>query len=884
VRSFSVKYLLFLLTVFSTVLCSCKQRQAVPDSEITRIGPDAKIRMSDSSAVKALPDTLNSGDTSLVNLKVGPPDSLSADTAKPPKPSPLEEPVIYKAMDSLVFDAKNMRMYLYDSCVINYQAIELKAARIQIDLKASQLHAEGGLDTLSAPYGKPVFKENEDEFMATTLDYNFKSKRGLIRDAVTNEGDIWLHGSLAKKQADDVLYIKHARFTTCSDPDHPHFDIATNKAKLIPEDKVVTGPAVLRINGVPTPLALPFGFFPNQTTRSSGILLPEYGEQQRFGFFLRNFGYYLNLSDEYDLMLLGDIFTSLSFGVRSEFRYNRLYKHDGNFALKFSQFQAGDPAVTEDFERARDFSIVWTHNQSPKAHPTFNFQSNVNIQTGGFNRLNAANVGAIVQNQFSSNINFTKRFAGTPINLSGGLRHFQNTATGQVTLSLPEMVFNVNRFNPFRRKTAMGSPRWYENIGVTYRMQLGNQVNTIDTMLTRDPLRELANANTGIRHEIAANTNLTLLKYLFLTPSIRYDERWSLRSLQKSFDPVTQSINDDTLRGFNSTRQLDFSTSFTTNVFSTIYFKSGRLKGLRHTLTPNVTLLYRPDLGDHVTGFYGVGGQFITYSPSQIGLYGSVPQGQSGQVNMSFQNRVEAKVGPGRRDSIFEDKRVPIIEQLTVNTAYDMARDSLRWSNLTIGGRTTLFKNLGINLDMSLDPYAFKNVNGQNVRVNRFEWGENGRPFRLTTMGLAVTYGIRGNSKRSSEAEKNLTESERRMLNDPFFTRYFVDFNVPYSFNINYNIRYNRPFDVAQNTHTIGISGDVNLTPKWKFAFNLNYDLENGEVATSSFDVFRDLHCWEMRFSVIPFGFRQSYSFTINVKSSILQALRLNRQQGWFNN
>lgn len=855
--------------------CTLKKNPA-PASGATRgvVLPDSSLG---SPRANAKPDT---GATPPSPMVFSPPDS----SKKPPKPSPFSSPVQYKASDSVVFDVAGKIMFLYDSAAIDFEKIHLDAGFIQVDLNKKQLHAEGLKDSSGTVFGKPQFKEGEESFAATAMDYNFSTKRGRITDAFTSQDQIFLHGSLAKKDSNDVLYIKHARFTTCSDPTHPHFDIATNKAKVVPGEMVVTGPAVLRINGVPTPLALPFGFFPNQTRRSSGIILPEYGEQQRFGFFLRNFGYYFNISDKMDFTLYGDIFTSLSFGVRGEMRYNAKYKHDGQVGLKFSQFQSGDPQVPSDFQQSRDFSFRWVHNQSPKSHPTFNFKANVNVQTSGFNRLNAGSVGAIVQNQFNSNINFTKTFRGTPINLSGGLRHFQNTNTGALTMSLPELVVNVSRINPLKRKVQVGRPKWYENIGLTYRMLLGNQINTIDSLFVRDPVRELANANAGIRHEASLNTNLTVLKFIFITPSIRYDERWHLRNLRKTFDPVTQSIVQDTLRGFFTTRQLDISLSASTNVFSTLRFKKGRLKGIRHTLTPNLAFIYRPNLGDHITGFLGPGGTLQTYSPNQIGLYGATPFGQSGTVNLSLQNRLEAKMGPGRRDTVMEDKRVALIEQFSLNMNYDLARDSLNLSNLVLSGRTTLFKGLGINMDMAFDPYDFVLVNGTPVKVNRFLAETQGTPFRLVTVGFAMTYALRGESKRNAKAMSQLSEEEKRMLADPFFHRYFVDFNVPYSLNFNYNVRYSRPFDRGTTTHTIGLSGDVNITPKWKVGFNFNYDLANQQVATSSFDVYRDLHCWEMRFSVIPFGFRQSYSFTINVKSPMLQALKLNRQRGWFNN
>ncbi len=871
---------IFFFTGLITILVACRGQKGAnnaPDGRQGKGGADSTALASPSPS-----PTQPSNSTTLGAPPLQNPNSTAAppDSGKPAKASPLDAPVEYEAGDSIVFDVKNRRLFFYDSVKVNYENIALDAGYMEIDMETTRLHAEPRRDSSGNPHGRPYFAEGQDAFDAIEMDYNFKTKRGLIRDAVTQDGETYLHGDLAKKEANDVLYIKNARFTTCSDKEHPHFDIATGKAKVIPDDKVVTGPAVLRISEVPTPLALPFGFFPSQETRSSGIIFPEYGEQEGFGFFLRNFGYYFSLSDKLDLMVTGDIFTSLSFGARTQLRYKNRYKNQGEVSLKFSQFQSGDPQILEDFSLSRDFSFHWNHQQDPKSHPTFTFKADVNVQTQGFNRLNSGNVQGIVQNQFNSNINFSKSFRGSPFNLSGGLRHFQNTQTGAVTFTLPELVLNMSRINPFKRAQALGKARWYENIGLTYRLQTANQINTLDSLFSVDPLREIGNANAGMRHELNLNTNLTLLKYFFLTPQVRYDERWHLWALEREFDPSSQTVVDDTLRKFSTARQLDISANLSTNVFSTLRFKSSRLKGIRHTLSPAINFTYRPDLGDFRTGFYGPNGSVASYSPNQIGLYGAGSQGQAGIVSLGINNRLEAKMGPSARDSVMEDKRIPLIEQLRLNISYDLARDSLNLSPLTIGGRTTLFDLIGINLNMAFDPYQFQYINNAPRRINQFEW-ENGRLFRLTNMNLALNFTLRGQRKQD---QSQLNEQEKAVLNDPMYDRYFVDFNVPYSLGLNYNIVYNRPFDRSTLTHTIGVRGELNLTPKWKVVADVNYDLANDQITTSSFEIYRDMHCWEMRFSVIPFGFRKSYNFTINVKSTLLQALKLNRQQGWFNN
>ena len=574
-----------------------------------------------------------------------------------------------------------------------------------------------------------------------------------------------------------------------------------------------------------------------------------------------------------DLSLTGDLFTSLSFGARAELRYIEKYKHNGRLALKFSQFQTGDSEILSDFQQSRDFSVNWSHNQDIKAHPTFNFKADVNVQTSGFNRLNAGSVNAITQNQFNSNISITKIFRNSPLNFAASIRHFQNTSTGAVSFSLPEMVLNVSRITPFKKKISIGKPKWYEQIGLTYRLQSANQLNTIDSLLFLQPEQELEKVNSGMRHEINLNTNLTIAGYFFVTPSVRYDERWHLWSLNRYINDLGQAASD-TVRGFHSNRQLDMSVNVSTNVFSTLRLKIGRLKGIRHTMSPSLSFSYRPDLSEVKTGYFGSGGQLSSYSPSQIGLYGASPAGQSGLIALGITNRIEAKMAPSSKDSSNKDARMPIVEQLRLGMNYDLARDSLNLSNLSISARTTLFKMININLNTAFDPYQFIVVNGQAQRINRFML-EQGTLFRTTQVALAAGFTLRGQRKAKPQSQE-----EEQVLSTPNFYNYFIDFNIPYSLQVNYNISYNKPYDRENVTHTIGVSGDINLTPRWKIAMNLNYDLANGQISTSSIDIFRDMHCWEMRISVIPFGFRQSYNFTINVKKSFVAGPKIKPTTG----
>lgn len=869
-----------------TIGCTAKRktrdnvRTDAKKQEKLQTGKDKFLR--DTSAIKETSDSLrlSLGDT-LANDSI-PVDSLGItqdSTDKKKHKSPLEEKVDYHSEDSIIFDVKSKVMYLYDTAQINYKTIELKANYIAIDLNKKELHSKGVKDTVAGTVtGSPEFTDNGQTFTASEMSYNFDTKKGLIKEAITHEGETYLHALVAKKDSNDVIYVKNAKFTTCTDP-HPHFYIQTNKGKVIKDKLVVTGPANLRIADVPTPLVLPFGYFPTQSKRTSGFILPEYGELADYGFFLKNMGYYFAINDYLDLTLTGDIYTSLSFGGRATMNYKKRYKVGGNLQLGYSQFQRGDPGLPQDFSQRRDFVVIWSHTQDPKSNPTIGFSASVHVQSGSYNTYNASTVTGIVSNQFQSNISFSKTFPRTPVSLYLNLSHNQNTQTGRVNLSLPNLTLNVTRFFPFRRKKQVGDLRWYENIGMNYSMNFVNNLSFVDSVLTRNPASILDGFNNGIQQKLSISTNLKVLKYFTLNPSINYTEKWHFANLRKFYDPNTQLVQNDTVRGFFTTRDLNATASLTTIIYGMYKFKSKKIKAIRHVVTPTLTAQFRPDLGDQIQGYFGPNGEFISYSPNQIGTFGSSPSGMSGLVRFDLTNNIEMKVA-SKKDTITGEKKIPLLEVLNIGMFYDFAQDSLNLSNLSISGRTTLIDLITLNFNFLFDPYSYRvGPNGVAQRVNRLEVMETGTPLRLTQASLALGFTFRGERKTDENVTGSLTPGERMVADNPDYYNY-VDFNVPYSINIGYNIVYNKPLDKEEITHTINFGGEFNITKKWKVAATINYDIQNNKIATSSFNLYRDLHCWEMRFQIIPFGIRQSYTFTIQVKSPLLQMLKLQRQSG----
>jgi hypothetical protein len=429
----------------------------------------------------------------------------------------------------------------------------------------------------------------------------------------------------------------------------------------------------------------------------------------------------------------------------------------------------------------------------------------------------------------------------------------------------------------------VGELKWYENIGLSYSMNISNNINTIDTLLVQNPVRELLRMNNGVKQTLTINTNLKLLKYFTFTPSVSYTEKWHFANLKKYYDAATMTIQDDTVRGFFTTREMNATAAITTIVYGQYNFIKGKgvgkIKAIRHVVTPTLTANFRPDLGDQITGYFGPGGKYTTYSPNQIGIYGASPSGMSGTLGFNLNNNIEMKVYD-KKDSVKHEKKVPILEVLNIGMLYDFAKDSLNLSPLSISGRTTLFNMLGINFNFAFDPYAYRIYSDGSARkVNAFSWSENQGGMRLTNASLNLTFNIKGQSKRPDGITNNMSEEERKLANNPGMYDY-VDFNVPYTFSVGYNIAYSKPLDKEIITHAINFSGDFNITKKWKMGFTLNYDIQNNQVATSQISLYRDLHCWDMSFQIIPFGIRQSYMFTIKVKSALLQMLKLQRQSG----
>ncbi len=812
-----------------------------------------------------------SGNTPDVSLTLQP-DSVKTDSLRVRNKDELKSKVQYSSDDSIRFDVPGQKVFLYGRASIQYENINLKADFIEINWQTSLLHATGLPDSSGKLAGMPVFKEGPDEFKAREMRYNFETKKGKILEVETKEGDGIIHGGIVKKTDDNEYYIKGGAYTTCDD-EHPHFFIASKRIKVIPNNKIVTGPANLVIEDVPTPFFIPFGFFPTKKGRKSGILFPAYGESSSRGFFLSRGGYYFGFSDYLDASVDGDIYSLGGWAVRLNSRYINRYHYSGNLSLSYSLIKTGEPELPT-YSKSRDFFIQWSHAQDPKARPNSNFSANINAGSTGYYNNNITYNNNFITNTFSSSINYAKSFPGKPLNLSVSANHTQNNLTRDISISLPTASFGVTTVYPFKRKVETGKGRWYEKIGFSYQANMANQVNTKDSLLfTSSTFDQFKN---GISHSIPVSTSFRLLKHFTLSPSFSYNERWYLKTLEPFWNPADSTVRFDTINGFKSGRDFAANAALNTRLYGLYQFKKGLIAAIRHVVNPNIGFGMRPDFSTSNWGYYkevqsDIQGQKTKYSIFSDGIYGGPPSGKYGALTFGIDNNLEMKYRQ-ITDTAVNLKKVKLLESLNISSAYNFVADSLKLSNISLSARTTLFDRINLNYSSSFDPYITDSIGR---RRNKFEWNENRRLARLTSASLSVSFSLNtGTSKKSS-----LRGNETELAEINAHPEEFVDFSIPYNLSVSYNVTYTKPGPArAEVFQTINFSGDLSVTPKWKVTFSSGWDFQTHKRSYTSIGIFRDLHCWEMHLTWIPEGIQQSYNFQINVKSSVLQDLKLTKK------
>ena len=832
---------------------------------------------------------------------------MEADTATNKK-TPLEAPIKGKAVDSLYYDLTQKKVYLYNQGDVAYGDFNLKADYMDIDLNTNNIYAYGSSDTIDGELQvkRPEFIQGSSTLNMDTITYNIESQRAKIKGIATQQGDGWLIGQSVKKMEDNNINISDGMYTTCDHTDHPHFYYRARKIKVIPGKKAILGPGCLTIEDVEIPfLGLPEAFFPLSSGPKSGILMPTYGEEANRGFFIRGLGYYFRISDHIDLTLTGGYYTLGSWEVNAVSRYVKRYKYSGNLNFNYASVRTGTKGDL-DFMEANTFQFQWTHQQDPKANPGSTFSASVNLTSSGYSKYSATNLNDMLATQTNSSISYSKNWAGTPFSLSMNMAISQNSQTQAISATLPNVSFNVSKFFPLKRKVKLGKDRWYEKISMSYSGKLTNSVTAKEsTLFERETFDNMRN---GIQHTIPVQASFNALNYINITPSFNYTERWYFKKVEQEYNYETNKAEKlDPEYGFYRLYNYNAAVSMSTTIYGTWQvkdkYKKMKLQGLRHTITPSISFSYSPNFSNQKYGFYKTvqadsTGRVTVYSPFSDNAFGVPPTGENMSMNFSLSQSLEAKVLSKRDTSGV--KKIKIIDDLTLGASYNFLADSMKLSTISISLRSTISSKFGINLRATLDPYE---VTPEGKRYDKLTWSR-GNLGRIVSTGWSFGYTFQ--SRNSSFPALNDINSIPPEYTNPFYDPYgtmnpilrrqymaqaYYDFALPWNLGFNYNINYNLAYVnngttgyERKITQTIGFNGSLNISPKMGVTLSGGYDIGQNKLTTSAVSITRDLHCWQMSFSWIPFGHYKSWSFHIGVKAASLQDLKYQKSQSMYDN
>ena len=811
-------------------------------------------------------------------------DTITQDSAAEPKPL-FEDLITYNADDSIHFSIDGKKMFLYGNAYVKYITTELKANYIELDMEKKLAYATGTPDSTGKLVGTPDFTDNGQAFQGIEMRYNFDTKKGLVTDIVTQQGEGYLQGEITKKQNDSVYCVKKGMYTTCDQHDHPHFGIRMTKAKMIKDKKVITGPAYLEFEGIPLPLAIPFGFFPISKKGTSGIIMPTYGEERMRGFNLRNGGYYFYISDHVDLTLTGDIYSNGSWALGAASNYKKRYKFSGQFQGNISKNYVSEKGLP-DYEESQDWSLRWNHSQDSKANPYATFSASVDMSSSSNNRYNPSSYNDIVNQRKQSSISWSKKWPDSPFSMSGSFSHSQNSSDTTISLTLPNFSLRMTQIYPFRKKGKVGEMKWYDNIGITYSAELRNNISCKEYDLMNSSF--VNNWDNGFRHNIPVSLSFKIARDVTFTPSLSYTGYLNLKTIEKIWVADTSARGGTEVErikpGLNYSHEYTASASlsYSPTIYGMFTFKPDRkVHAIRHVISPSISASYTPPLsplGDYSRTYFN-GEEEVEYSIYDGMLYGPsiTSREQSGSISFSLDNNLEMKVRNDQDTTGEEEyKKIKIIESLRASISYNPFADEFKFSTISLSFRTKVFNDkFDINLTGTLDPYAIEqDENGSWQRVEKYAGGIG----RLTAVNFSTGFNFSSDSG-------NKEKKEEQEDSDPFSGGYFdtyTEFNIPWSFNIDYTFSYSRPQKKGTVNQNIRVNGNFSLTPKWKFSFSTGYDFNANQISSSNFSTTRDLHCWEMTFNCIQFVTHRSYDFEIHVRSSMLRDLKLNKRESWY--
>ncbi len=806
-------------------------------------------------------------------------DSFSKDTLYLNDES-FETPIIYNSRDSIYIDFQKNQVHLFGDAHIEYEGINMKAGYILIDMDKNEITASYRYDKDSNRLELPEFTDGSDKMVASRLRINTDTKKVYIEEAKIEQSEAFIYMEVGKKHTNDEVHFRNGRFTTC-DLDEPHFHFQLSKAIMIPDKKIVTGPMNLWIRGIPTPFGLPFSVIPQSKTRKHGFLFPNIVPMSNYGFGVQDLGYFTPINDQFQTANYITLYNRGSFGLRNHTDYKANYKYNGNFDLSVQNLKAGFPSHAS----TNNFTIKWVHNSDPKASPFWKFSSNVNFVSNNNSKTNLyqQNNTNYFTNQYNSDVNINRAFPGKPFSMGIKVSFKQNTQSKLMTLNSPEYNFNVNRFFPFKKLIKDNTTEWkqiFSRIGIVYRLDMANKSNFSDTLLKTSQWNSIQNSFiNGANQSISIQTTAGLFKNKFkLTPSLDY--RSSLNAQQNSIGFVPLSATKDTLittrhQKVGTSQTLSFNASLTTVVYSYYRFVGKNKPLLRHIMTPSVSYSYSPNLNPTYS-YIDTSGKTINYSPFTNSLYSSTyTLNRSGRINFGISNTFELKRLSTKDSTGY--KKLKLVEQFLINGSYDIFKDSMKLSDISLSFRSNPVKALSFVSSATFSPYSW-NTSGNSI--NKFAIQENGHLGRYKQAQFATTYTIA-----SKESIKKIESSKPQNVNSNWNSDYqyfalhpeqIVDFSIPWKANITHNYTLTleeNSIHSFKKLNTLMINGDISFTKRWKLLGTTNIDIKSIKIINTRLELTRDMHCWGLSFMWVPTGLNRYFQFRIFATSSMLSGL-----------
>lgn len=828
-------------------------------------------------------------------------DSIIKDSSKKPKPF-LDGIVNMKAKGFEKMNQKKKQLTLQDEASIKYTGFDIKAGKIVYDFEKKQVYAGRLKDSAGNFIQRPVFTQGTNVIEPDSIVYNTVSGKALIWNSRTKQGEMNIKAEISKRENDSVVFMKSARLTTAKDIDDPEYYFYVTKVKFVPNKKVIVGPTNLVIADVPTPIFLPFAYFPMSETSSSGFIIPTPGQNNRQGYFLQNGGYYFALSDFYDLAVLGDYYTNGSYGLRAESSYAKRYKFTGRFNLRFENNITSEKGFP-DYAKSKQYNIQWSHGQDAKAAANSRFSASVNLGSSQYYRqsLNLNNVGASLNNNLSSSISYSKTFQTVPqVNMSLTATHSQNTNTKQIDMTLPTFQASVDRIYPFASKDGI-KKGFFKNINLQYNLRGENRIKTGDSLFFKPQM--FRDAKSGFQHSIPLSTNFKVFKYFSVTMGTAYNEVWSFNTVKKSFNSLENKVVTEEQKGFESFRTYNFDTRIGTTIYGTFNFgENNKIEAIRHVMRPNISYSNSPSF-ERYYDTYAIDATGLTmeqYTKFENSLFGTPGLNNSSSVGFSLSNTFEAKV-KDKESKKGETKKVMLLNNLNFATRYDLNAESTPWAPVTVSGGTQLFKQkMDVNFATTLDPYSIDNAGR---RVDKFNIDNGGSLFRMTSANMTLNYSFTSKDTEKKKDKQNqqnggtgddlfgtstdLSDSRQSLFNNnekeglektPSYELYAT--KLPWDLRLAYSVTYNnsnRENEITSNS--LMASGNVELAPRWKVGFSSGYDFKQKGITFTQLRFERDLESWRMSLNWVPLGINPSWGFFIGISSSILSDIKYDKRQ-----